>query len=297
MTEKLATTIKQQIKLLRDRGMTISDEDKAKKILMDKGYYRLGFYWFPFETTYPDKSKRSHKFKKDTKFEDAVALYYFDSNLRTIVAEYLYRIEINFRTNLIYNVSNYYHDDPFWFSNPSLVKDQFIKKLDDNYRNIMKNDAIKIHHKQHKEDKYAPAWKSLEYMTFGEIITLYKSLTNEELRHKIATRYNIRNLEIMDCLLTNIRVLRNLCAHSHNIFDLHLKKSIRKGPINNMNGHNDDLVGCLLSIHYIISSISKDRAIDLKKRIKDLVEDEPNEHIHCIIDYIKEFYQEPKLPE
>jgi len=291
MTKKLATTIEQQIQLLKDRGMTISNEDKAKSILMDKGYYRLGFYWFPFETTYPYTTKRSHKFKEGTEFRDAVALYYFDSNLRTILAEYLYRIEINFRTNLIYNVSNHYNADPYWFSNLSIVKDKFLDSLDRNYSNIMKNDAIKIHHKHHKKDKYAPAWKTLEYMTFGEIITLYNSLRDDDLRLKIAAKYNITNLKTMSSLLTNIRVLRNLCAHSHNIFDLHLKLSLRKGPINNMNGHNNDLVGCLLFIHYIISSISKNRALDFKNRIKELVESESDEKIHYIIDYIKDFYQ------
>lgn len=60
---------------------------------------------------YPDKKIRSHRFKEGAEFADAVALYYFDSNLRTILAEYLYRIEINFRTNLIYNVSNHYKAD------------------------------------------------------------------------------------------------------------------------------------------------------------------------------------------
>ena len=291
MTEKLATTIDQQIQLLRDRGMTISDEDKAKKILMDKGYYRLGFYWFPFETTYPDKKTRSHKFKEGTEFADAVALYYIDSNLRTILAEYLYRIEINFRTNLIYNVSNHYKADPFWFSNLSIVKDKFLDSLDRNYSSIMKNDAIKIHHKHHKKDKYAPAWKTLEYMTFGEIIVLYNSLKDEDLRGEIATRYNVRNLKIMVRILENFKVLRNQCAHSHNIFDLHLKKSLDNGPITNMNGHNDDLVGCLFYIHYVVSSISKNRVLDFKNRIKELVENESNEKIHYIIDYIKDFYQ------
>ena len=39
-----ATTVDQQIELLRSRGMDIEDEVKAKEILLDVGYYRLGFY-------------------------------------------------------------------------------------------------------------------------------------------------------------------------------------------------------------------------------------------------------------
>ena len=64
---KQATTIEEQIALLKNRGMFIGDEEKAKEILMDIGYYRLGFYWFPFEKTYPAKDRtRSHVFIEGT---------------------------------------------------------------------------------------------------------------------------------------------------------------------------------------------------------------------------------------
>ena len=53
---EVATTIDEQIKLLKDRGMNIEDEVKARENLMDIGYFRLGFYWFPFEKTYPRKN-------------------------------------------------------------------------------------------------------------------------------------------------------------------------------------------------------------------------------------------------
>ena len=48
-----ATIVEEQIALLESRGMKIEDKDKAKENLLDIGYYRLGFYWFPFEKTYP----------------------------------------------------------------------------------------------------------------------------------------------------------------------------------------------------------------------------------------------------
>ena len=52
---KEAINIDEQISLLRQRGMIIDNEDKAKEVLLDVGYYRLGFYWFPFERLYPCK--------------------------------------------------------------------------------------------------------------------------------------------------------------------------------------------------------------------------------------------------
>ena len=50
---KQATTYDEQIRILRSRGVVISDEVKAKDYLADIGYYRLGFYMHPFEITYP----------------------------------------------------------------------------------------------------------------------------------------------------------------------------------------------------------------------------------------------------
>ena len=48
-----ATTVEEQISQLEKRGMKLGDKDKAKENLLDIGYYRLGFYWFPFEKSYP----------------------------------------------------------------------------------------------------------------------------------------------------------------------------------------------------------------------------------------------------
>ena len=95
---KQATTIDEQIKLLKSRGMAVPDEDKAKEILMDIGFYRLGFYAFPFEKSFPSLTNRSHEYKPDSSFTDVVELYYFDYDLRKILTYYLNRIEINLRT-------------------------------------------------------------------------------------------------------------------------------------------------------------------------------------------------------
>ena len=64
-----ATTIDQQIQKLRDRGVVINDEKKAKENLLDIGYFRLCSYLFPFEKTYPKLKNRNHEFKAGTQFE------------------------------------------------------------------------------------------------------------------------------------------------------------------------------------------------------------------------------------
>ena len=166
---KTAIDVLEQIKLLESRGMVIKDKEKAQEVLLDAGYYRLGFYWFPFETTYPNKINRNHQFREGTNFDYIVKLYYFDFNLRSILMKYLNRIEIHFRTFLIYKVSMCYRTSPTWFADPAVVTAAYVRKFDQEvYTNRFKSTPIiQQHHKTHINDKYAPAWKTLEYMTLG----------------------------------------------------------------------------------------------------------------------------------
>ena len=54
---KYATTIEAQIQKLKDRGLGIEDEEKAKEVLLDIGYYRFGSYLFQYDITYRARRK------------------------------------------------------------------------------------------------------------------------------------------------------------------------------------------------------------------------------------------------
>ena len=120
--------------------MKIDDKEKAKENLLDIGYYRLGFYWFPFEKSYPRKLKRNHEFKEETEFDYAIKLYYFDFDLRNIFLRYISRIEVHFRTTFIYFVSNTYKANPYWYVDPSIIEQ---KMIDSNEYQKVLNDLSK----------------------------------------------------------------------------------------------------------------------------------------------------------
>ena len=68
-----ATTFNEQIALLEKRGMVIDMEpNKVKEILLDIGYYGLGFYWHPFVID------DNHNLLEGIKFSDIVNLYYLE---------------------------------------------------------------------------------------------------------------------------------------------------------------------------------------------------------------------------
>lgn len=271
---KRATTIDEQIAILRKRGMIIADEEKAKETLLDIGYFRLGFYCFPFEIDYPKKNNRTHLYIANTKFEDVVKLYYFDCDLRNILMIYINRIEINFRTYLTYFVSNKYSDSPTWFVDPVVVNNQYANSFEKHVydETFRATPIIKRHHKVHINDKYAPAWKTIEFMTFGSILKLFENLKSEIVKSQIARHYGIKSVNTFLNYMDMIKIIRNTCAHSGVLFDISLPLSIAKGPVGIMGGvQKSNLQGALLVITYILKQISENRANEMEGQLKELL--------------------------
>lgn len=275
MATKRATTIDEQIALLKKRGMTIDDEEKAKEVLLDVGYYRLGFYWFPFEQSYPNLTNRSHDFTQGANFREAVDLYYLDTEIRNVLAPYLYRIEVNLRTFLIYTVSNHYSRKPTWFADRQVVKGTWVQDLPQLYAQIRKNDSITRHHRKYPNDIYAPAWKTLEYMMFGDVLMLANNLKDSTLQQQLAAHFGLRNMQVFWNWMNTVRVLRNLCAHGHNLYDMRLQKSIKAGPLSGqMQGDmHHDLRGALQVVFYLLHYISDSRRDELRDRLRSLMQE------------------------
>ncbi|WP_116790308.1 Abi family protein [Flavobacterium psychrotrophum] len=262
----IATNIKEQIQKLSDRGMELDyEEDKIKEILLDIGYYRLGFYWNPFE------KDDQHNFKEGTKFSNVVELYYLDVDLRSIIIKYLNRIELNFRTKLIYYVSNKYKSSPTWFINPKVISNEYIAKFNDyyDYDFINNNKQIKNHHL--KYGPYAPAWKTLEFFTFGSILKTFKCLKEDDIKQRISEVYGVKNIQKFINLFETIVYVRNCCAHSSVLFDLNLPKSISAFAEIKFNGHErHNLDSCIKVILFILGNVSTSRKDEMEKLLNDL---------------------------
>lgn len=294
---KTATTLDEQIAKLDKRGLKIADEAKAKEILFDIGYYRLGFYWFPFEKGYPRKHKhRQHDFIQGANFDDAVSLYYFDWDLRNVLAPFLHRIEVCFRTTVIYIVSNHYRHDSTWFADPKIVENKFIADLPGFYKDIRKNDAIKYHHHKYRNDIYAPAWKTLEYMTFGNMLYLFQNLKNKGLKQQIADRFKISNLDAFESQMRTVRVIRNICAHGHNLYDVHFPQSIKTGELKGLDAkQRNNISGGLIVMEAILKAISENRRVEFVGKIHSVLSDQRFKAIQPIIKHIS--MTPAKLPQ
>lgn len=265
---KIATTIDEQIQTLRKRGMCIDNEKKATENLSDIGYYRLGFYWFPFEKTYPRKEKRDHIFKEGTNFDYAIKLYYFDFDLRNLFLRYISRIEINFRTTMIYMISNKYKSDLFWYINPEMLKNDFIESelYQKSIKDVNSEPVIKQDLKTHKR-RYAPAWKAIEYMSFGIVVSIYDNLRDGGLKHDISVAYGMQSPSNFSSYINTVRRLRNYCAHGKVLFDMNLPEAISSGPLGYLGNQKNKLIGAYKVFCYFLGRISQNRITEMKAEL------------------------------
>lgn len=268
---KQATTLEQQIAKLRSRKVEIADEEKAKEVLLDIGYYRLGFYFFPFEKSYPNLRNRDHMMQDGTKFEDAVALYYFDFDVRNLLNRYISRIEVAFRTYMTYYLSNKYANDTTWFVNPSVVSQTFCDNFETTcYISIKKNAAIRRHHSKYRSDQYAPAWKTMEYMTLGNMLVLYQSLLLLDDKRAIAKHFGINQTAVFENYMECIRCIRNICAHGSVLYDTKLYYRVMRGPAGRLTpSENGSFGGAIKVISYMVGRVSTNRRHEMIVKLND----------------------------
>lgn len=266
---QIATSISEQIQKLKDRGMVFDGEEpKIKEHLLDIGYYRLGFYWKPFEID------ENHTFQEGTRFSDVITLYYLDVDLRNILNKYLTRFEINFRTKLVYYVSNKYKNSPTWFADDSVVNKEFITNLNKIYDEKFKinNKIIKNHHKKYINHIYAPAWKTLEFFTFGTNLNLYRNLREKDIKKRISNAFEIENPEKFQIVIGAMLELRNACAHGDVLYDFNLPMGLPNFSVFGFVGSDrQSIFACYKVLNYLVQSISVNRQKQLESEINELL--------------------------
>lgn len=265
-------SINQQIGRFQELGLDVScyDEDKLKEILLDIGYYRLGFYSFYF------KEIGSDRYLPNIKVSDIVELYYLDIDLKYILLKYINRIEINFRTKLIYYVSMKYKDDSLWYVDPEIMNQEYINDFSrtiytEKFR--LNNTGLRKHHEKYPEDRFAPCWKVFEYLSFGAIITIFENIIDDSVKQRVSEKYNVRDLPKFLKYLHAVRHLRKICAHSGVLFDYSLPVSVPSHPSINFNyGDRNSADAIMKVVGFFLGSISINRYNDFDKEIKDFFE-------------------------
>ena len=252
-------SISDQIDILKRRGLIFNNEQNAQNILENISYFRLAGYWRTMEQ---DSSR--HIFRAGSHFEDVVARYNFDSELKTLIFAAIQQIEISVRTRIIHYFSMAY--GAFWFLDCSLAEDDDLFNENLNY---LKNELsrshdefIAEHFRKYDEPDMPQAWKTLEVASFGTLSKLYKNMNDNALKKQVARSFNIPQHKCLQSWLATLTIVRNTCAHHARLWNAHFSlvprtnERMRDRWITNHNFSPDKLYPILCCITYWLNSIN-----------------------------------------
>ena len=211
--------------------MLFNNESKAAETLKNISYYRLKGYWWDMQSDYT-----LHTFKPNIYFEDVVARYNFDRELRLILFDAIERIEIALRTKMIYHLSISYGG--LWYSNPALfepttntlpngtVKTIHQNTLDELQKEFNRSQEIFIKdHRNRYPNQDADAWKTLEIASMGTLSKLYKNLKLQLPEKAIIAKEMGFNLHSeLSSWLESTTYIRNIIAHHSRLWSRNMVK-------------------------------------------------------------------------
>ena len=213
---KTALDIPAIIALLQSRGLAVLNQNAAESFLRHVSYFHFAAYLKPLEADHD-----SHRFKANATFEQAVALYNFDVELRKLIFDAMQKIEISLRSHIIHHFSLAH--GPFWFFDETCAIDKhnFLENMNSIERELQrsKEEFIKEHNKKYGSMGFPPAWKTLEVVSFGCLTKLFINFTDIKTKKKIARAYNLPQHEILESWMKSIIALRNACAHHARIWN------------------------------------------------------------------------------
>jgi abortive infection bacteriophage resistance protein len=174
----------EQLQLMQERGLAITDPDRALRWLKKISYYRLSAYFLPF--------KDNGNFLPGTEFDDVAGLYIFDRKLRLLVLDAIERIEVEVRTAITYEIARAH--GPFGHLDPA--------NFDPQYRHVDLLRDIRIEEARagetfvlHFRNKYTsepdlPVWMATELLSLGAISLMYRYLS-PAIKTAIARPYGV----------------------------------------------------------------------------------------------------------
>lgn len=209
--DKQPINIPQQLQILKQRGLLVSDPSEAIEILNSISYFRLASYWQSFEVQDSD----SHEFIRGSRFEDVVNLYLFDKKLRSLIFSAIQDVEIALRTRIIQHFSLRY--GAFWFMDSTLFKNEVIfSNCLDNITTEVKRSTevfLKVHFEKYDEPALPPVWKTMEVASFGTLSKLFCNFKDVEVKKEVAKSFGLPQYSYLESWMKSISALRNCCAH------------------------------------------------------------------------------------
>ena len=226
MNKKDFKTLEEQLNIFESKGLTITNRDRAKEILLKENYFFINGYRFIFMKSNSDRS-----FVKGSTFEELYAMFNFDREVRNILFKNLLIVENNIKSVISYKLSvKYGYKEKNYLKPSNFTADRKEQRRVNDVLNKM-NRQIRVNAQNHSATLhylnnygYIPMWVLVKVLSFGLINELYGILKSED-RTEIADIYNL-DTDDMETYLALLANYRNLCAHEDIVYDHRTQKGI-----------------------------------------------------------------------
>ena len=215
MADKDFKTVEQQLEILRSRGLSITDDAKAKDFLLHNNYYRVSGYSLTL--------RKNDVFSKSATFQNIIDIYQFDHELRHIILEYMEIIEVRMKSVYAYEFTKVhgpvgYLDDTH-FTNKAKHK-EIMDKANQQKTQRLPHEAY-LKHFVNDLGQSIPLWAYVDLLTISDISFLY-SISEPNIKKEVADTFGLtmrKGPEILGQHMHSMTIIRNLCAHGSRIYN------------------------------------------------------------------------------
>lgn len=209
-------TYDQQIDLLLQKGLSIPDPAHAKSVLAHIGYYELvNGYKMPFK-----ESGRNGSFRAGVDFDDLVALYKLDENLRELFLKYILRIEIHMRSLLSYafakkhGASKEDYCDPANYTHDKEMQNE-VRRLTSELEGLATRSTGVAAYVQHYRTHYGdvPLWVLFKTTSLGTLNRFF-DCCDATVQKRVTDTFPDLRRETLAKMLDTMNKFRNVCAHN-----------------------------------------------------------------------------------
>lgn len=263
MTKPFYTYEQQLYKLKSEKELIIPDTDYAVDVLKHFSYYSLiNGYKELF------KHKPSGKFLRGVSFEEIVAFYNFDEQLRTLFLKYILHIEKQIKSIISYSFCEKHGSNQCEYINPSNynITSKNTTEINKLTKSLHSAISLPTHYSyiKHHITKYknVPLWVAMNAFTFGQVAKMYQYLPSD-IRTSVSLNFDHINETELHQFIRIIANCRNVCAHGERLYSFHVMEHISDMPLHKklnitiLKGHyvcgTNDLFAVVIALRYLLS--------------------------------------------
>ncbi len=264
-------TIDQQIELLKERGLIIVDEEKAKIYLLTQNYYNIinGYArYFP---------RDGERYLNGVTFDEITHLYVFEKEVKQAVFQATLSMETHLKAIFSHRFAEAYPDTPYAYLNthcydqnkvlPAISTISNLARVIDRHKNRTDNS---IAHYVHQYQNI-PIWVLASFINFGDLRHML-TLSTTKVQNAVAKdmmlflNQHIADAdlfppEVMLSFIENINDIRNICAHNNRLIGHSCRRDSKYwAPLHDKYGFTVDsrrrnLYSVLISLQCFLTTI------------------------------------------